>query len=57
MSARPGQIKAVIPIDLPRPRSLTMLQNPRFNALEQDVRTWMQEAPSPGLTRSVAAEQ
>ena len=33
MTARPGRIKEVIPIDLPRPRSLTIVSSARFGAL------------------------
>jgi NitT/TauT family transport system ATP-binding protein len=33
MTARPGRIKEVIPVDLPRPRSLEMINSPEFGAL------------------------
>ena len=33
MTARPGRIKEVIPIDLPRPRSLEIVGTPAFGAL------------------------
>jgi NitT/TauT family transport system ATP-binding protein len=33
MTARPGRIKEVIPIHLPRPRSLEMINSPEFGAL------------------------
>ena len=33
MTARPGRIKEVIPIDLPRPRSLEMINSQEFGAL------------------------
>ena len=33
MTARPGRIKEVIPIDLPRPRSLEMINSKEFGAL------------------------
>jgi NitT/TauT family transport system ATP-binding protein len=33
MTARPGRIKEVIAVDLPRPRSLDMVSSPQFGAL------------------------
>jgi NitT/TauT family transport system ATP-binding protein len=33
MTARPGRIKEVIPIDLPRPRSLEMINSKKFGTL------------------------
>ena len=33
MTARPGRIKEVIPIDLPRPRSLEMINSKEFGEL------------------------
>ena len=33
MTARPGRIKEVIPVDLPRPRSLKMINSPEFGGL------------------------
>jgi NitT/TauT family transport system ATP-binding protein len=38
LSAHPGQLAAMIPVDLPRPRHLSMQQSPQFNALENRVR-------------------
>ena len=37
MSARPGRIQARIPIDLPRPRGLSLLTEPAFNALKREI--------------------
>ena len=34
MSARPGRIVEIIPIDLPRPRDIT---SPQFNALKRHI--------------------
>jgi len=46
MSARPGQMKAVIPVDLPRPRSVLTLQDSRFRALEVRIRNLLQPESS-----------
>ena len=36
---RPGQVKAVIQVDLARPRSMALLGEPRFGQLAQQIRT------------------
>jgi NitT/TauT family transport system ATP-binding protein len=46
MSARPGHIKALIPIDLPRPRSVLTLQDRRFQALEVRIRNLLHQESS-----------
>ena len=38
LAARPGRLVASIPVDLPRPRELVMLADPRFTALTNRVR-------------------
>jgi len=38
MTPRPGQVKAVIEVDLARPRSLALLGEPRFGQLAQQIR-------------------
>lgn len=43
MSARPGRIKAVIPVALPRPRALAVQQEPYFNGLERQIWGLLQE--------------
>ena len=37
MSARPGRIQARIPVALPRPRGLSLLTEPAFNALKREI--------------------
>jgi NitT/TauT family transport system ATP-binding protein len=43
MSARPGRIKARIPVDLPRPRNLDMLASSEFNPLRREVMRLIRE--------------
>jgi NitT/TauT family transport system ATP-binding protein len=38
MSPRPGRIAATVAIDLPRPRTLEMMTEPRFGALVREIR-------------------
>ena len=38
LAAHPGRVAATVDIDLPRPRSLAMMQTPAFNRLENAVR-------------------
>ncbi|TBU97349.1 ABC transporter ATP-binding protein [Stutzerimonas kirkiae] len=38
MSARPGRVREIIDVDLPRPRSLETLTEPRFNELANHIR-------------------
>ncbi|GIL02677.1 MAG: ABC transporter ATP-binding protein [Alphaproteobacteria bacterium] len=37
MTARPGRMRSRIAIELPRPRSIDLLTDPRFNALRADI--------------------
>jgi NitT/TauT family transport system ATP-binding protein len=39
MSARPGRIAEVVDVDLPRPRTLDMMVDPKFAALVRHVRS------------------
>jgi NitT/TauT family transport system ATP-binding protein len=57
-TARPGRVKKILPIDLERPRKLTLKRNPRFHAIEDEVWTLIQEeagrsvdAHAPSMTR------
>lgn len=43
MSARPGRIKQVVSVDLPRPRSLAVQHDPYFNRLEREIWALLQE--------------
>ena len=38
LAANPGRLAATVDIDLPRPRSLALMQTPAFNRLENAVR-------------------
>lgn len=38
MTPRPGQIARVVPVNLPRPRALSIQTSPEFNALVEEVR-------------------
>lgn len=43
MTARPGRIKAEIPIDLPRPRTAEMTSSPRFLAIHRELKALIRE--------------
>jgi ABC-type nitrate/sulfonate/bicarbonate transport system ATPase subunit len=43
MTPRPGRVAAIIPIDLPRPRSLAVEESPEFGALEARLREALRE--------------
>jgi NitT/TauT family transport system ATP-binding protein len=48
-SARPGRVKAMIPVDIERPRKLELKRDSRFHALEDQIWTLMHdEAERPG---------
>jgi ABC-type nitrate/sulfonate/bicarbonate transport system ATPase subunit len=37
MSARPGRVKAIVPVPIPRPRPASARRDPQMHALENDV--------------------
>jgi NitT/TauT family transport system ATP-binding protein len=43
MSARPGRIVEIMPIDLPRPRHLSVRDTPEFTAYNRHLRELFQE--------------
>jgi NitT/TauT family transport system ATP-binding protein len=43
MTARPGRIKAELPVNLPRPRTPAMMASPEFVTLVQTVRALIRE--------------
>ena len=53
MTARPGRLKEVIPIDLPRPRSLEIVNTTRFGALFDRVFHLIREE----VTKAMAEQQ
>jgi NitT/TauT family transport system ATP-binding protein len=48
MTPRPGRIARVIPIDLPRPRTMDLEFDPRFKAVSDEVRGLIFAGRSPG---------
>ncbi|MBB6121872.1 ABC transporter ATP-binding protein [Nocardiopsis algeriensis] len=44
MSARPGRIHEVLPVDLPRPRDTALVNSPRMHAMEDRVRASLESA-------------
>jgi NitT/TauT family transport system ATP-binding protein len=50
MTARPGRIKEVIAIDLPRPRSLELINSPRFGALFDRIFHLIREEVTKAMT-------
>jgi NitT/TauT family transport system ATP-binding protein len=56
MTARPGRMRSRIVIDLPRPRSIELLTDPRFNALRAEILRQIREEASKAMA-AIAAEE
>ncbi|MGH3147848.1 MAG: nitrate ABC transporter ATP-binding protein, partial [Rubrobacter sp.] len=59
LSARPGRIKALVPVDLPRPRDSTLLASDRFAELVGRVWSVLREESLKGFaqTEGVGGEE
>ena len=56
MTARPGRVKGVLPVDLPRPRSLEQKGSPRFAALYNEVWHLLREEVELGMQAEAVAD-
>lgn len=56
LSPRPGQVREVVPVDLPRPRELGIKRRPRFIELEERVWNLIQVEESRALSETDAEE-
>lgn len=45
MTARPGRVRAILPVGLERPRSLSMMGDPRFGAIADEIRDMLRKRP------------
>ena len=55
LSARPGKIKAVVPVDFPRPRDCTLLASDRFTELVGEIWSVLREESLKGFEQVEAA--
>ncbi len=55
MTPRPGRLREVIPIDIPRPRTLDELGTPRFGELKRQILGLIVEHENRGVGQTVAA--
>jgi NitT/TauT family transport system ATP-binding protein len=56
MSARPGRVTAVVPIDLPQPRTAETREEPRFFELVTEVREQLHAAGADRVVEEAIAE-
>jgi len=55
MTPRPGRLREVIPVDIPRPRTLDEFGTPRFGELKRQILELIIEHENRGLSRAGAA--
>ena len=55
MTPRPGRLREVIPVDIPRPRTLDKLGTPRFGELKQRILELIVGHENRGVSQAVAA--
>jgi NitT/TauT family transport system ATP-binding protein len=49
LTTRPGRVKAIVPVDLPRPRAHCIKKSPAFHAIEDEMRDLIQAEFDPSL--------
>ncbi len=54
MTARPGRVKSLVPVDLPRPRSLEQKGSPQFAALYNEIWHLLREEVEQGMRDEAA---
>jgi NitT/TauT family transport system ATP-binding protein len=55
MTPRPGRLREVIPVDIPRPRTLDEFGTPRFGELKRQILELIIEHENRGVSRAAAA--
>ena len=55
MSPRPGRIVADIPVDIPRPRTIAVLDDPAASRPAREIRAHLADPDAPGTDRTPAA--
>jgi NitT/TauT family transport system ATP-binding protein len=55
MTPRPGRLREVITVDIPRPRTLDAIGTPRFAELKHQILELIVEHENRGIAQAVAA--